>query len=613
MSSEEYLDSLLKSMEESSGSDEPSPLIKKIFTDVDDYESEKDMSSFADAVNEADIFTNPLFEEEGPSGNEILMGLNELSDVDIFSETNTFEDTNIFEDSGIEEADLLLDEDLKASLDELLAAADETKTIAEADLEQVDVDDMDVTQYIDNMSELDDSLVEINELLKKSDNNETVEADEEMKAFLSSFDFDEMKTLLSDDEESEIMEKANEDKESKPKKKISLFAGKKDKEKKEKKTKKERASKKSKKVKKEENTAEPDGTAIDIDSGWSAIDFGENVLEDNTVNADDIEDIAASFLTEEGKTEEAAKKSKKQDKQDKQKKPGFIRQLLDALSSEEEDAGELLNALDENEEILKDLENEDKAKKNKKDKKKKDKKGKKGGNAEGKAEKPVKQKKPKKEKKAKDPLEKEIERSNKVLSKRGFITLIAFCASLVAIIVALAFFLTDYADKKNARQAFYVGDYQKAYILLYDKVLSDSDALILERVRVVLELERNVEAYDFYKKTEDEAMALNALLEGVQNYHEIAEVNDFGSGKELTDIYQEILRILESEYGVSEDEAFALNACDADEYTIKVYDIVNGTGSATDETKEQEGSQQVEDVLPEEEGIINLETENEGV
>ncbi len=603
MSSEEYLDSLLKSMEESSGSDEPSPLVKKIFTDVDDYESEKDMSSFSDVVNDTDIFANPMFEEEGPSGNEILMGLNNLSDTDNFSDINTFEDTNIFEDSGIEESDLLLDEDLKASLDELLAAADETKTIAEADLEQVAVDDMDVTQYIDNMSELDDSLVEINELLKKSDNNETVEADEEMKAFLSSFDFDEMKTLLSDDEDSEGAE-ADADKESKPKKKISLFAGKKDKEKK---NKKERASKKSKKAKKEENTADSDGTAMDNDSGWSAIDFGESALEDNAVNEDNIEDIAASFVAEEGQLEEPAKKQKKQ------KKPGFIRQLLDVLSSEEEDAGELLNALDENDEILKDLENEDKAKKNKKDKKKKEKKGKKGGNAEGKAEKPVKPKKPKKEKKVKDPLEKEIERSNKVLSKRGFITLIAFCSSLVAIIVALAFFLTDYADKKNARQAFYVGDYQKAYILLYDKVLSDSDALILERVRVVLELERNVEAYDFYKKTEDEAMALNALLEGVQNYHEIAEVNDFGSGKELTDIYQEILRILESEYGVSEDEAFALNACDADEYTIKVYDIVNGTGSENDETKEQEGSQQIEDVLPEEEGIINLETENEGV
>ncbi len=315
------------------------------------------------------------------------------------------------------------------------------------------------------------------------------------------------------------------------------------------------------------------------------------------------------------------------------KEPGALGQFFKALLEDEEEENTEGNAdapADENDELLKQLEEEGKKgkkkkeKKEKKEKKKKDKKGKQQASEEG-AEDNIggdeedgkaKKKKKKREKKRKEKTEETSlvsERSKKVLSKKSFMVLIAFCASVIAIIVCLSAFIPDYVEKKQAREAFYHGDYETAHVLLYGKNLNESDKLILERVTVVLQLERKLEAYYFHEESGKKAEALDALMQGISYYQELPDKNVYGAGDELQLSYQKVLEILNQKYDVDEAKALEIIACDDIRYSQWIYSVAEGLefDIPKEEQVEQEAEQEgPQDILPEEEDIIKTETEN---
>ena len=219
-------------------------------------------------------------------------------------------------------------------------------------------------------------------------------------------------------------------------------------------------------------------------------------------------------------------------------------------------------------------------------------------------------KKPKREKKetAKGPKEK----SPKILRKKMLFSMIAFCATIIAAIVLLSIFLPDYADKKNARTAFYTGDYSKVYELLYDKNLNQSDQLIFERANVVLKLQRRLDSYELNKKIGQEAEALDALLQGTLKYEEILSDATYGAEEELQALYRKILDHLEQDYGIGEEEARTINSYDSETYSRKIYSVVNGEDfSDLEQEAGEEGktadNDKLQDVLPEEEDLIQEE------
>ena len=230
--------------------------------------------------------------------------------------------------------------------------------------------------------------------------------------------------------------------------------------------------------------------------------------------------------------------------------------------------------------------------------------------ASGEEEGKKKKKKPKREKKekAKGPKEK----SPKILSKKMLFSMIAFCATIIAAIVLLSIFLPDYADKKNARTAFYTGDYSKVYELLYDKNLNQSDQLIFERANVVLKLQRRLDSYELNKKIGQEAEALDALLQGTLKYEEILSDATYGAEEELQALYRKILDHLEQDYGIGEEEARTINSYDSETYSRKIYSVVNGEDfSDLEQEAGEEGktadNDKLQDVLPEEEDLIQEE------
>lgn len=559
---EEYLDSLLKSMEENpvaNRTDFPSifqeeePLKEKtVFKDIEPEETE----SFTERSEE-----KPKPEEFISDDKEIEPVEPEPEETPVLSEEEAWKESLDELLAGAEdglaekesEKDEALDEDELSSLFDALENDQDNITDKQSEINELE--GLDVTDIIDHMEGTDEDLNEINDLLKKTDLNEAIDTSTSEEIFSHG-------DVSSDDDMLELLNSMNEEPTASGEEEIT--------------------SKKKKKA--------------------FSLPFGKKKESKQ-------------------KTDASEENSANSEEDGKEKKKGFWHRLMEELTREEEEP-ENQESVDENEEILKELEAEDQIKekkKNKKEKKKKDKKGKKSKNASadeenedasGEEEGKKKKKKPKREKKekAKGPKEK----SPKILSKKMLFSTIAFCATIIAAIVLLSIFLPDYADKKNARTAFYTGDYSKVYELLYDKNLNQSDQLIFERANVVLKLQRRLDSYELNKKIGQEAEALDALLQGTLKYEEILSDATYGAEEELQALYRKILDHLEQDYGIGEEEARTINSYDSETYSRKIYSVVNGEDfSDLEQEAGEEGktadNDKLQDVLPEEEDLIQEE------
>ena len=559
---EEYLDSLLKSMEENpvaNRTDFPSifqeeePLKEKtVFKDIEPEETE----SFTERSEE-----EPKPEEFISDDKEIELVEPEPEETPVLSEEEAWKESLDELLAGAEdglaekesEKDEALNEDELSSLFDALENDQDNITDKQSEINELE--GLDVTDIIDHMDGTDEDLNEINDLLKKTDLNEAIDTSTSEEIFSHG-------DVSSDDDMLELLNSMNEEPTASGEEEIT--------------------SKKKKKA--------------------FSLPFGKKKESKQ-------------------KTDASEENSANSEEDGKEKKKGFWHRLMEELTREEEEP-ENQESVDENEEILKELEAEDQIKekkKNKKEKKKKDKKGKKSKNASadeenedasGEAESKKKKKKPKREKKekAKGPKEK----SPKILSKKMLFSMIAFCATIIAAIVLLSIFLPDYADKKNARTAFYTGDYSKVYELLYDKNLNQSDQLIFERANVVLKLQRRLDSYELNKKIGQEAEALDALLQGTLKYEEILSDATYGAEEELQALYRKILDHLEQDYGIGEEEARTINSYDSETYSRKIYSVVNGEDfSDLEQEAGEEGktadNDKLQDVLPEEEDLIQEE------
>ena len=559
---EEYLDSLLKSMEENpvaNRTDFPSifqeeePLKEKtVFKDIEPEETE----SFTERSEE-----EPKPEEFISDDKEIELVEPEPEETPVLSEEEAWKESLDELLAGAEdglaekesEKDEALDEDELSSLFDALENDQDNITDKQSEINELK--GLDVTDIIDHMDGTDEDLNEINDLLKKTDLNEAIDTSTSEEIFSHG-------DVSSDDDMLELLNSMNEEPTASGEEEIT--------------------SKKKKKA--------------------FSLPFGKKKESKQ-------------------KTDASEENSANSEEDGKEKKKGFWHRLMEELTREEEEP-ENQESVDENEEILKELEAEDQIKekkKNKKEKKKKDKKGKKSKNASadeenedasGEEEGKKKKKKPKREKKekAKGPKEK----SPKILSKKMLFSMIAFCATIIAAIVLLSIFLPDYADKKNARTAFYTGNYSKVYELLYDKNLNQSDQLIFERANVVLKLQRRLDSYELNKKIGQEAEALDALLQGTLKYEEILSDATYGAEEELQALYRKILDHLEQDYGIGEEEARTINSYDSETYSRKIYSVVNGEDfSDLEQEAGEEGktadNDKLQDVLPEEEDLIQEE------
>lgn len=450
----------------------------------------------------------------------------------------------------------------------------------------------DVTGLLDQMAGTDEDLSDINEMLKKVDNNESLDtSNADMLALLEGIR-EAPSEGTSATEEQGSMEDLTEDPRAKKKK--------------EKRVKKEKKEKKPRKKLFGKSKTDPEESGegkAGQKSGEAADEVGFMTDEGAEVSLDDALDSIRDKDAEAGQ----------------EKKPGLFARLWQFLTEEAEEIEDEVdkgaeNATGENAEIIKELdaEDSDKNKKKKKEKKKKNKKadkaaaegtaGEEGENAEEASTK-KKKKKEKKEKKEKEKRPPEP----KILTRRTMIVLVAFCATLIAAITFLSSFLPEYADKTEARRAFYAGDYQTVYEQLNNKKLGSSDEIMYQRATEIISLQHKLDSYQNRMVLGEDMDALDALFQGVDLYLEFAGSDTSGALNELTEIYQQICTILQNDYGVSAEEAVEINGYDNETYTRKLDSLLHGTEFYLPGEEPVEETPAVpEDVLPDEEAFIDM-------
>ncbi len=450
----------------------------------------------------------------------------------------------------------------------------------------------DVTGLLDQMAGTDEDLSDINEMLKKVDNNESLDtSNADMLALLEGIR-EAPSEGTSATEEQDSMEDLTEDPRAKKKK--------------EKRVKKEKKEKKPRKKLFGKSKTDPEESGegkASQKSGEAADKVGFMTDEGAEVSLDDALDSIRDKDAEAGQ----------------EKKPGLFARLWQFLTEEAEEIEDEVdkgaeNATGENAEIIKELdaEDSDKNKKKKKEKKKKNKKADKAA-AEGtegeegeNAEEASTKKKKKKEKKEKKEIEKRPPEP-KILTRRTMIVLVAFCATLIAAITFLSSFLPEYADKTEARRAFYAGDYQTVYEQLNNKKLGSSDEIMYQRATEILSLQHKLDSYQNRMVLGEDMDALDALFQGVDLYLEFAGSDTSGALNELTEIYQQICTILQNDYGVSAEEAVEINGYDNETYTRKLDSLLHGTEFYLPGEEPVEETPAVpEDVLPDEEAFIDM-------
>ncbi len=294
-----------------------------------------------------------------------------------------------------------------------------------------------------------------------------------------------------------------------------------------------------------------------------------------------------------------------EESEQKKEKKGFFAKLLDLFTEEdeEEEESDQLQLSDENKKILEEMDGKNSKKKEKKQKKEK---------------KPKKEKQPKKPKKEKPKKEAAPAVPEKKLSPKKIIPIVVVCISLGAVILILGNFLTEYMSKRSGREAYYAGDYQTCYQNLFGKELNETEQVMYSKSESILTIRMWLREYEVFVNEGSELEALDSLLQAVHDYPSLLDyATQWNAQDEVTSAFGEILNILSQKYQLSQDEAQAIaDISDDVEYTKNVMMVLQklGLGSwelpQTTQTETANPAQNTENVpeelpdpLPEEKEI----------
>lgn len=377
--------------------------------------------------------------------------------------------------------------------------------------------------------------------------------------------------------------------------------------------------------------ADESGELQEISSLLDSIDSNE-VVQDNddemlnllneavakSVEEDELEAVLKSENEEaEAESETEAGGKKKNKKKKKKEKSGAVDEELKEKSkfakffeyitaSDEDEEESLINAVDadgaegnenvpdgENKEILNEIDSEEEGKGGKKGKKKKDKKGKKGkkgkGDAEGDSDESEdgdseegdgkKGKKAKKEKKPRKPLELDID-TGKPLNKKNVILIFVLSLSVMACIIIFVKLVPPMMAKKEARDAFFRGEYETTYTTFFgEKKLKEADQVLFDRSSIILKIRHKYEAFEAYRKIGMEVEALDQLLQGIEDHDAWLQFAiTCGAEAQFNEEYAKLLDALMKYYNLSESAAREIIVLPTNlEYSLMVESVVKGT------------------------------------
>ena len=276
-----------------------------------------------------------------------------------------------------------------------------------------------------------------------------------------------------------------------------------------------------------------------------------------------LEEAAADV--QEGKAKKVKKKKVNADDEAKGKKSGFFGKLFHALTDEfepepteeelakeaEEKAAAKLEAKTKKDEEKKAKEEEKKAKAEEKEAAKKAK-------AEADAVKKREKQEAKEAKLAEKRAKEEAERpkNQKRISPKKMVLVTIFAASVLAGVLLFTNLVSEEGSLQRARKAYYAGNYQMVYVEMYGSQLEESDAIVQAKSKIILKMQRKYDSYVNHLKMGQELQAVNALIEGLRTYDSInLEAEQYGVMAEVDEIKNNIVNVLNANYGISEVQA----------------------------------------------------------
>ena len=329
------------------------------------------------------------------------------------------------------------------------------------------------------------------------------------------------------------------------------------------------------------------GTLGDIDGNTEEMSEAEQMSqEDSEESLDSLADLL-------GMTGEPVSSEKEDDMQslldasllpdekneeNDEKKTGFFKKVFgnvitDEIAQEEREAAqkEVKEAEEKAEKDAADA--EEKAKQ--KEEKKAAKEAKKAEKAKQKAEKKAAKEAKKAEKKAKEEEEEaaELEIVGK-LNKVG-VAIIVIATILFLTVEITGTNLWGYASAKQAADKYFkMGKYTEAYQEALGTKMRDKDPEMYQKIKTVMKVQQSINAYQNYERVGYYPDALNALLQGIRKYDDnLSTAIDLEANQDLKKCREQILSNLQSEFGVSESEAYSLLSLDQNSYTDKVVEI----------------------------------------
>lgn len=154
----------------------------------------------------------------------------------------------------------------------------------------------------------------------------------------------------------------------------------------------------------------------------------------------------------------------------------------------------------------------------------------------------------------------------------------AFGASVGGAVILATNILSAQGYLQTARNAFYDKDYKTVYQATFGMELDETqdEGLMKARSEVILKIQRRYDSYVVNLKMGREMEALDALLQGIATYDYInADAEKYGVAAEVDAVRDTILSTLADKYNVDETEARALiNTEDALTYSIALSDII---------------------------------------
>lgn len=157
-------------------------------------------------------------------------------------------------------------------------------------------------------------------------------------------------------------------------------------------------------------------------------------------------------------------------------------------------------------------------------------------------------------------------------------TIVMVFFGIICLFIILGTQMFSYSHAVNkAEDNFVAGDFEEAYDSLAGVDVSASSEEMADKVRICMQLQKEVNSYNNYYKMQLYLESLDSLMKGIRKYDmNRQKADDYGILNQYNALKDQITTLLNNEFGVTESEARSINDSDSQEvYTDKLQEIID--------------------------------------